>query len=172
MHTPVHMAKPANLFSNHYLSYFSFLVYKDGVYSILGRTSVDIIKSGGYKIRYESTRSAQNSKQTFKYLNVLPRKFTLWVGFSAQVFQNRYVSVKPTTPRKPGFRSMKKKKTKQNKKTWNMKLSCKQLSPTAVSCKADCTRLLRILPYLYRVTVMRCGLKHTFHAFSLVALAK
>uniref|UniRef100_A0AAV2LSY4 AMP-binding enzyme C-terminal domain-containing protein n=1 Tax=Knipowitschia caucasica TaxID=637954 RepID=A0AAV2LSY4_KNICA len=25
-------------------------VYKDGVYSILGRTSVDIIKSGGYKI--------------------------------------------------------------------------------------------------------------------------
>jgi len=44
------MTKPADLFSNHYLSYFSFLVYKDGVYSILGRTSVDIIKSGGYKI--------------------------------------------------------------------------------------------------------------------------
>lgn len=33
------------------ISYFSFQVYKDGVYRILGRTSVDIIKSGGYKIR-------------------------------------------------------------------------------------------------------------------------
>ena len=31
----------------------SFKVCKDGVYRILGRTSVDIIKSGGYKIRWE-----------------------------------------------------------------------------------------------------------------------
>lgn len=37
------------------LSCISFKVYKDGVYRILGRTSVDIIKSGGYKIRWEFT---------------------------------------------------------------------------------------------------------------------
>ena len=35
------------------LSCISFKVYKDGVYRILGRTSVDIIKTGGYKIRWE-----------------------------------------------------------------------------------------------------------------------
>ena len=34
-----------------YLSCISLKAYKDGVYRILGRTSVDIIKSGGYKIR-------------------------------------------------------------------------------------------------------------------------
>ena len=35
----------------HILSLISFKVYEDDVYRILGRTSVDIIKSGGYKIR-------------------------------------------------------------------------------------------------------------------------
>ena len=35
----------------HMLPCTSFKVCKDGVYRILGRTSVDIIKSGGYKIR-------------------------------------------------------------------------------------------------------------------------
>ena len=46
------------MLSSHYYGYKSFTytrtgdtaVYKDGAYSILGRTSVDIIKNGGYKI--------------------------------------------------------------------------------------------------------------------------
>lgn len=44
--------KLADLFIYFILLYFlgDTAIYKDGVYWIMGRTSVDIIKSGGYKI--------------------------------------------------------------------------------------------------------------------------
>lgn len=44
------MATKVGLLFSFVFSLGDTAVYKDGVYWIMGRTSVDIIKSGGYKI--------------------------------------------------------------------------------------------------------------------------